>query len=360
MDTTQNLKNNSKPVDVLIVGQGIAGSVLAFSLIKAGYSVAVISQPQLSACSAIAAGIWNPIVFKRLTASWMAEKVIPELMAFYATCQEELQASFMHQRAIMKPLYEEQEKKLWLKKQLQIPLFLDHNIYENFLLTNEQMIPAYSNVLSAGNIDTVLFLNQMKSYVTNTHTYVEGAFSFQDLVIKNDGISYQSFSAKKIVFCDGHLISKNPFFDWVPMKPAKGEVLTIQCKGIQLGTSILNKGVFILPLGNDVYKVGATYEWKDLSENPTEIGLSELEHKLRAIISLPYTILKHEAGIRPSVVDRRPVVGKHPRFHNMYTFNGFGTKAVMLAPYFAKELTQNMLVNAPIHPDVNPQRFYKK
>ncbi len=359
MALNQNQKNNSQQTDVIIVGQGIAGSVLAFSLIRAGYSVCVINQPALSSCSTTAAGIWNPIVFKRLTNSWLADTIVPELIAFYTACEKELHTTLLYKRSIIKPLNEEQEKSLWLKKAIDNP-FLDGTIYENLSVTDRLTIPSYSNVLLAGNIDTAKFLNEMKIYISETQTYIEEEFVYDDVILENDRVRYHSHSAQKIIFCDGHLISKNPFFKWIPMKPAKGETVTIHCKGIHIGDAILNKGIFILPLGNDTYKIGATYEWETLTDEPTEKGLAELEQKLKTIITLPYTILKQEAGIRPAVIDRRPVIGQHPIHQQAYIFNGFGTKAVMLAPYFAKELTQFIQTNSAIHPEVSPLRFYQK
>ena len=114
-----------------------------------------------------------------------------------------------------------------------------------------------------------------------------------------------------------------------------------------------------MPLGNQLFKVGATYQWDNLNDHSTPKGLLELEDKLKLIIDCSFEVVNHEAGIRPSVIDRRPVVGLHPNQKNMYIFNGFGTKAVMLAPYFATQLTNFISNSSPINPDVNPNRFKK-
>ena len=70
-------------VDFIVVGQGLAGSVLALKLIENGYSIKVIDKPELSSCSKVAAGIWNPVVFKRITKSWMIDELMPEMLNFY-------------------------------------------------------------------------------------------------------------------------------------------------------------------------------------------------------------------------------------------------------------------------------------
>ena len=343
--------------DFIIVGQGLAGSVLSLSLIKSGYNVCVIDKPGMSYCSQAAAGIWNPVVFKRLTKSWLADDVVPELISFYSYAEKLFDTKLIHERAILKPFTEQQEKTLWVKKAETENAFLDPILYKDLKLTEKNVITEYSKVLKAGNLDVKLFLESTKKYLVSLGSYLEDRFD-HNLLKNNHGIvTYNSVSAKQIVFCEGHLISQNPFFKNIPMKPAKGEVLTIYCEGLLLENDILNKGIFILPLGDNTYKVGATYEWEQLDDLATEKAKSELTKKLDAIIHVPYKIMAHEAGIRPAVVDRRPVIGKHSEISNYFVFNGFGTKAVMLAPYFAKKFCQNASRQQKLSFEVDPERF---
>ena len=352
----QKRKNN---IDFIIVGQGIAGSVLALSLIQKGYSLCTIDSPKLSTSSRIAAGIWNPIVFKRLTKSWLADDLVPELQSFYGFWEKELKTTLIRQRSIIKAFTEEQEKNLWIKKSNEDNIFLDNHIYENLIIDENYIVNSYSKVLHAGNLDVANFIESTKTYLENKQSYREEHFDYHKLNVTENEVTYNSISASNIIFCDGHLISQNPYFNWIPMKPAKGEVLTIRSTELKLKNDIFNKGFFIMPLGNDLYKVGATYEWEQLNDVPTEKGKDELLKKLNSVINHPFTIVSHDAGVRPSVVDRRPVVGTHPEFKNMFIFNGLGTKAVMLAPYFAKQFVNFIVDETPIDIEVNPNRFRK-
>lgn len=354
---TQAKKNNS--IDFIIVGQGIAGSILSILLIKAGYNVCVIDSPNLSSSSKIAAGIWNPIVFKRLTKSWLADELVPELQSFYGFCEKELNTVLIHQRFIIKAFTEEQEKNLWVKKSTEGNLFLDKQTYADLEVEENYTVKSYSKVLQAGNLDVMHFIESVKTYLENKQSYLEETFDYTKLNVKNNEVIYNSISANHIIFCDGHLITKNPFFNWIPMKPAKGEVLTIYCEALKLKQDIFNKGFFIMPLGNNLYKVGATYEWEELNDIPTEKGRDELVKKLNSVITSTYKIISHDAGVRPSVIDRRPVVGAHPEYKNVFVFNGLGTKAVMLAPYFAKQLVDSIQNNTPLDLEVSPDRFRK-
>jgi len=360
MDTKLQPKNNLIETDVIIVGQGIAGTVLALSYIQKGYSVCVISNNELSNSSRVAAGIWNPIVFKRLTKTWMADELIPFAKQFYLFAEKTLKVPLYTERQILKPFTENQEEQFWLKKSISDNQYLENAIYNNYQISSKKTIISYSLVKQAGNINLTSLLNEAKTFIVNKHHYLNTEFNFNNLIINEDAITYQNIQAKQIVFCEGYLMAKNPYFNWIPLKPAKGETLTIRSKDINLGNVIFNKGFYILPLGEDLYKIGATYEWENLNDNPSEKGKEELISKISASITNSFEILKHEAGVRPSVIDRRPVVGKHPEYHNVSIFNGFGTKGVIIAPYFADYIIKYLENLNPENSEVSPMRFYKK
>jgi glycine/D-amino acid oxidase-like deaminating enzyme len=262
----------------------------------------------------------------------------------------------------MKPFTEEQEKNLWIKKSLDKEIeniFLDTETYEDYPLDDNYQVKSYSKVLHAGNLDVVKFLDYTKQLIEKHHTYLEEEFDYNQLEVLATEVQYKSITASHIIFCEGHLISENPYFNWVPMKPAKGETLTIHSTHINLENDIFNKGFFIMPIGNHLFKVGATYEWNEVNDLPTEKAKEDLLKKINSVISTPFTIISHEAGVRPSVIDRRPLVGKHPEHENVLIFNGLGTKAVMIAPFFAKQLVHSIQNISKINDEVNPSRFYK-
>jgi glycine oxidase len=166
--------------------------------------------------------------------------------------------------------------------------------------------------------------------------------------------------ASKLVFCEGVHIRNNPWFQWVKMAPVKGELILIHAPSLS-EELILDKKVFVLPFGNQRFKVGSTYEWSDLTEIPTENGKLSITERLDKVIDCAYEIENQWAGVRPATVDRRPVLGAHPEYKNLFVFNGLGTKGVMLAPYFAREMLSMLTIkNFMVHAEVTADRFLNK
>jgi len=345
--------------EFIIVGQGIAANIIAHAFRSQNISFKIIGNSQMSSCSQVAAGIWNPIVFKRLTKSWLADDVIPFLEKFYAECEITLNKKFVSQRNFVKPFTEEQEKQLWLKKSKnELDTYLDSEIYskpeaglENCLLTNE-----YSKIKKAGNIDIVSFLESSRNYFKEN--YLEEVFDYSLLQISSQNVSYKNITAKNIIFCEGYLVKNNPYFSFIPLKPVKGEVLTIESDEIKIKNTVLNKNGFLMDVGVNTFKLGATYNWDNLNENPSQEALNELREKLEKMISCKYKITNHQAGIRPSSLDRRPIIGPHPQYKNLFVFNGLGTKGVMLAPYFANNFVNFYLNKQALMTEVDVKRFY--
>lgn len=349
-------------IDFLIVGNGLAANVLALNLRSQQLSYHIIGNNTLSNCSRIAAGLWNPIVFKRMTGSWKADQLIPELKEFYCDSEKLLAAKFYHEREIIKPFFSPEEKNLWLKRsETELKNYLSQEVFEPKETEKNLTIPTtYGLVKKCGNIDMPVFLDAVTAFHQKQQEITNAIFDHSSLHIQADKITYKNIEAKNIVFCEGYLVKNNPLFNWIPLNPVKGEVVEIECKDIELGSNVLNRNGFIFQLNNDTYKVGATYNWKELNENISDEGLAELKTKIEQMITAPYQVIKHHAGVRPSSIDRRPIIGVHPKLSNAFVFNGLGTKGVMIAPYFAKNFVNFYLKKEALDPEVSVERFYSK
>ncbi len=347
-----------KKVDYIIVGQGLAGTVLAQTLLSNNKTVLIIDNPNLSNASKVAAGLYNPVVFKRLVKSWMVDDLLPFMDSFYINAEHLLGDQFYHKNEIVKLFTEENEKDFWLKKTKEdVGTYLSKTIQDHFLEDSINAPLGSSETIHAGHLDVNKFLTLFENYFQTINSYSKETFDFKNLIIENDGIVYKNIQANKIIFCEGYKAIENPYFNWLPFKLTKGETLTIKIDADVKIDKIINKGVFILPIGNTLYKVGATYEWKDLTNSPTEKGKNELIEKLDKVLKVPYQIINHQAGIRPTISDRRPLLGLHPQHPQLVIFNGMGTKGVMLAPFFANHFADFLDGKSILNKEVNIKRF---
>lgn len=344
--------------DFIIVGRGLSAFVLAHTFRKHGLSFKIIGKPGLSTSSLVAAGIWNPIVFKRLLPSWMAHQTVPFLSDFYGAIAKQSGSAIMFPKPIVKPFMEEQEKQLWIKKSKnELAEFLGDVVQMRALTLSGCFAKGEAGLVrNSGVIDVPGFIKLSEDlFQENLHDEV---FDHSCVEAKETAISYKTFSAKNMIFCEGHLVKNNRFFYWLPMKPAKGELLEIECPELELNNYVLNKGNFIFKSPGGTFKTGSTYNWTDLTDDSTAAGRDELENKLGGIISCSYNVLKQVSGVRPSTTDRRPVIGCHPAIANMFVFNGMGTKGVMLAPWFANNFVHFYLQKQALNGEADVKRFY--
>jgi glycine/D-amino acid oxidase-like deaminating enzyme len=199
--------------------------------------------------------------------------------------------------------------------------------------------------------------NEIGNAVLNL--YLQDTFDYGSLKINSDSIHYNGIIAKHIVFAEGFAMHQNPYFNQLPMDGVKGELLIIKAPKLDIDV-IINTSVFILPLGDHLFKVGATYNWIDKTNIPTEDGKRELIDRVKEIITCDFEIISHFAGVRPTVKDRKPLVGTHSEFKNVHILNGLGTRGVMLGPSMAKALYEFVENSIPLATEINITRFNKR
>jgi glycine/D-amino acid oxidase-like deaminating enzyme len=182
-------------------------------------------------------------------------------------------------------------------------------------------------------------------------------FDWKQLVSNPTGFTYAGqVQARHVVCCEGAAAVHNPYFSWLPLTPNQGEVLDVKCTGLS-PAQVLNRGAYVLPMGADRFRVGATYRWPPFAEGLTAVGREELAARFTVITDLPFAVVGQRAGVRPTVRDRRPLLGPHPSVPALSFCGGYGSKGVMLAPRMAALLADWLESGAEIWPDVSLQRY---
>jgi len=345
-------------VDYIIVGFGLAGLAFAEQLESNNKSFVVFEDNSQNA-SKVAGGVYNPVILKRFTSVWDAADQLKIALKFYKGLENKLNVKFDQKVDIHRVLSSIEEQNNWFNASDK-PFFEEYMIPEILENKNKNVnaIFGYGKLINTGKIDTEVLLKTYKNYLKSHDLIFYDRFDYSSIEIEGQSVRYNNIKAKHIVFCEGFGVKKNPYFKNIPLQEAKGELLTIYAPELKIDF-LLKSSVFIMPLGNNHYKVGATFNWTDKTLFPSESGKKELLSKLKMIINSDFEIVDHVAGIRPTMKDRRPVIGRHQKHKPLAILNGLGTRGVMLAPKMAVKLFDHLEYDRPLEKEITIARFYE-
>lgn len=345
-------------VDYLIVGQGIAGTVLAEHILKMGKTVMVVDDPVLSNSSKVAGGLYNPITGRKMVKTWNCDKLFNYLTPFYQDLEEKLNTRFLVEKPIYRPFYSIEELNEWMGKSAE-PTFAP---YVKEVISKpsygEHIRDDFGGILlnQTGYLDTNQMLSVYRNSLIDSGQYLAERFDFSEMKLDDKCVSYKHIHANRVVFSDGRLVDDNPYFNWLPLRPVKGELLFIKT---DLDFEVIyNRGVFIIPLSDGICKVGATYDHENLTEEITSKAKNELIKRLNQLALFDFEIVDQKAGIRPATKDRKPFIGRHPELKRLAVFNGMGAKGVSLAPFYAKQLISHFENGDELDTEINIARFF--
>lgn len=346
-------------LDYLIVGSGLAGISFAEIALKNNKSILLVDNKSQNS-SRVAGGLYNPVILKRFSEVWNAQEQLVLMEDFYNQIEAKLQTKVNFKLPILRKFFSIEEQNNWFAASDKINLapFLSTKLITQKYNSIDSPYD-YGEVLHTGYVDTALLLDRYKEYLEENNLVLEEFFDSTLIEFFDYGIQYKNIQARHIIFAEGFGLHKNPFFNYLPLDGTKGELFMIKAPDLNLDV-IVNTSVFILPLGNDLFKVGATYNWQDKTDSPTEEGKQELLDRIKEIITCDFEIVKHFGGVRPTVKDRRPLIGTHHERKSIHILNGLGTRGVMLGPAMAKALFDYIENEIPLSSEIDIKRFHKK
>jgi glycine oxidase len=341
-------------VDFLVVGQGLAGTLITHFLQERGKTVRVVDPGHVGAASTVAAGLINPVTGRRYVKSWYFDQLWPAAKETYLRLEQQLDISFFHPRPIIRTLFNHREENDW-------HLRMSNPAYQAYISEEadpgrykEHTIPAYSygELRIGAQVDLATLIRTFRKELKQKGLLLEAFLDYDLLEINDQGVSYKDIEAGQVVFCEGYRAAQNPYFDYLPFGGAKGEVLIVKIPGADF-YKLFKHRIFIVPLGEDLYWIGSAYEWKYEDDQPTETGRNYLLGRLEEVLQLPFEVIDHRAAIRPTVKDRRPFLGRHPKWPVLSIFNGLGTKGASLGPFFARQMVDFLLDGTEVDPAVS-------
>ena len=342
--------------DYIVVGLGVAGWSLLQQLDENRQNYIVFDN-QSQQSTRIAGGMFNPVILKRFTPAWKAHDWLKYALLQFQKAELQYDQKYIHYIDIYRKLTGIEEQNNWTAASDK-PVLSAYMKDITFEPVDGIDAPFGFGVLQGtGIVNVAQLLDDVAADLKQRNKLIEVNFDYEQLQIFPDYVAYQDIKARKIVFAEGYGLKRNPFFKHLPLTGTKGEMLMIETKADI--PYIVKSNVFIAPnvAQKGQYYIGATYNWEDKTNTPTTAAREHLESKLQKFLTKPYKVVLQKAGIRPTVIDRRPLVGKHPEYHNVAVLNGMGTRGVILAPATAKQLFQYLEFDIPMMPEIDIKRF---
>lgn len=341
---------DSRSQSFLIVGQGLAGSALALALRAKGCQVKVVDSGKVSSASRVAAGLITTLAGKGMNASWRQEVYLPESVLFYQELEREYNVSLLKMMPVIRPFSSKkesekfsgklEEKQQWVKEELPLSerVRADHG---HFVMNH------------GGRLDVNAYLQLVAKILDGD--LVQGDCNLNTLDFESDSVKWQGETFEKVILCTGYdgLIDK--YFNWLPSRSAKGEMLDITIEGLEKN-QIISSGGWIVPIGDDTWRAGATYIWDELDVILTEQGRDEVLQKISHLITGEIKVKKQLAGIRPIVNKSKPVIGLHKDQPQVGVFNGLGSKGVISAMPVARHFAEYLLGETLLDPELDVYR----
>ena len=322
-------------IDYIVVGLGIAGLTICERLEENKCSYVVFDSAK-NGSTLVSGGVVNPVVLKRFTAVWNVNTFLSEAIQFYNKLSDKLNIPVWQEEPVYRILNSIEEQNDWMvtSDKRDLSAYMSSEISQN----KNDCIKApfgFGKVKGSGKIDPNIVFKAYREFLNNK--LIDTFFDYSEVSENESSVIYKNYSAKKIIFTEGAAVLNNPFFKKEYIVPNKGEYIIV--KSLDLKLKEMVKGpMFILPLGEDLYKVGASYSREAENFKITDSAKDEIVMKLKKMISCDFEIVDQITGIRPTTKDRKPLLGSLPESDKKIFFNGLGTRGILMAPYLSKIL----------------------
>jgi glycine/D-amino acid oxidase-like deaminating enzyme len=304
--------------------------------------------------------VLNPVTGKRLARTWRVDALLPFAREAYRSLDAELGLDCFHEFSIRRYCLDPRDVENHTRRR-------DDPAYGAFLGPLEApgsgpgaLRDSHGSFLihGAGYIDLPPLLAAMRTDLGEDGAFEDAVFDHRGLEPEDGGWRYRGDPVRAVVCCEGASIVDNPWFDGLPFRPVKGEIITVRAPGLDLSGGLYHHRKWILPLGGGRFRIGSTYERGNRPPEPSSAARTELLEGFQACLRVPVAaeVVDHRAGLRPCTRDTRPYLGAHPGRAGLYVFNGLGSKGALLAPWLARHLADHLLEGSPVDPEIDCAR----
>jgi glycine oxidase len=334
---------------ILIIGQGLAGTAIAWQLWHRGVPFLIVDPNEAQTCSKVAAGLITPITGMRLNLGWRIAELLPAASTFYRDIESRLGIACHHLLPHNRLFKEAREVALWEKRRLD-PAFIP------WIDTADPVAdPAFFHTelggfrqQGSGWLDTITYLEASRSFFDSLDCYQQDLVEESELDIRKDQVIWQDTQFSHAVLCRGWQQASSQRIPWLAFASARGVIVDLQfpSEAEPPERQIYNRGGWLLPHGPHRWRAGSTYEFD--FQRPIEDSLNDLQSKLQTLLRGPFTMSQPRTGIRPIIKGRQAVIGRHPAHDRLLVFNGLGSKGAMKSPLLSRWLVDHLLDQQPL------------
>tara|TARA_B100000925_G_scaffold59621_1_gene39793 strand:- start:6132 stop:7181 length:1050 start_codon:yes stop_codon:yes gene_type:complete len=331
-------------VDYLIVGQGLAGSLLAWHLLGRGQRVLVVDPEEEVTSSKVAAGLVTPLAGNRFNIPDGLGERLDYARSFYWSAEEATKRHFFHHKRIARLFRSEDERETWKSR-----IAEDPEAYEKFsgplTLDDDKIAVPYGGfeMKGGGWMDLPEFLSATRYHLLERLGYAIGRIDPDEVAIEENFVKWKNIEADGIIFAQGWQGNQNRFFDWIPIKPTVGDILDLAIPEISDVSHILNSGGWLIPKGSGTFSAGSTYRHDLDDPYGYDGGRAEVIKKVTQLTRAPFEVSSQRTGIRPVIRRSQVFMGRHPSQSRVFFFNGLGSKGVLNGPWHASRLVDHIL-----------------
>ncbi len=322
--------------DILVVGQGLAGTLLAWELEKAGVSFAVADPGHATAATMAAAGIINPVTGRRLVKSWRIDTLLPAARATYRGLEAALGIACWHDVRVRRLFADDREQRIFATKQAtgELAPFAGAGDAAGFWIEG------------AARVELGTLLEAARARWRKQGRFREEAVD----------VTAEAERHMLVIDCTGRAGPLGGAFGFVPWEFSKGEVLELAVTGLEPGV-VLNRRHWLVPMTPGTAWIGATHEPGVTEAVPSAAARAMLTESARVLSRQAVVVTGQRAGVRVNLPDKHPVAGRHPRNPRLGLINGLGSKGALVGPELARQWVSHLAGGAAFDASVAVDRF---
>lgn len=329
---------------ILILGQGLAGTLLGWELQWAGVDFTLVDAGPAGAATSAAAGLINPVTGRRLVKSWRIDALLPAARATYGAIETELGVALWHDVRIRRLFADERERSFWRGKQARGELapFAGVGDADGFWIE------------PAARIDLPRLLAASRTRWRSEGRLHEAAWS-------EDDVERALAIHPGVIDCRGVAAAASGRFERVPWEYVQGEMLELAVAGLPV-REVLNRRQWLVPVAEGAAWVGATQVPGERRAVTTPGARVTLEASARGLLGLDrsFVVTGQRAGVRVALPDRRPAAGRHPERRGLGVCSGLGGKGALWAPLLARQWARHLTTGEAFDKEVDVSRFWAR